>query len=56
MVLGVTAGVAGVLYIALGRLQELIGLTPGLAVGFTLVLPAAAIAFTVLTRHTEAAQ
>jgi FSR family fosmidomycin resistance protein-like MFS transporter len=56
MVLGVTAGVAGTLYVALGRIQEAIGLTAGMTVGFTMVVPAAAIAFTVLLRHPEAAR
>ncbi len=55
MVLGVTAGAAGVLYIGLGQLQELVALTPGLAAGFALVLPAAAFALAVLVRHPEAA-
>jgi FSR family fosmidomycin resistance protein-like MFS transporter len=56
MVLGVTAGAAGVLYVGLGRLQELVGLAPGLAAGFALVLPAAALALAVLVRHPEAAR
>lgn len=56
MVLGVTAGVAGAIYIGLGRLQEAVGLTAGMTVGFALVLPAAAIALIVLLRHPETAR
>lgn len=51
MVLGVTVGVAGAIYIGLGRLQEILGLTAGMTTGFALVLPAAIIALTVLLRH-----
>lgn len=56
MVLGVTAGLAGAVYIGLGRLQEIVGLTAGMTAGFALVLPAAAIALTVLLRHPETAR
>lgn len=56
MVLGVTAGVAGTLYIGLGAVQEIAGLTAGMTVGFAMVLPAAAMALTVLIRHPEAAR
>ncbi|MEV6157044.1 hypothetical protein AB0L53_42555 [Nonomuraea sp. NPDC052129] len=54
MVLGVSAALAGVLYVALGWLQELAGLTGGMAVGFALASPAALIALAVLRRHPQA--
>jgi FSR family fosmidomycin resistance protein-like MFS transporter len=50
MVLGVGSALAGVLYVALGVLQEAYGLAPGLKVAFFLVLPAAALAALVLAR------
>ena len=50
MILGMTSAVAGALYIALGRLQETIRLEAGMIVGFSMVLPAAAIAAIVLRR------
>ena len=50
MILGVSSAVAGALYIALGRLQETIGLEAGMVVGFAMVLPAAVIAAIVLRR------
>ncbi|TMR09684.1 MFS transporter [Nonomuraea turkmeniaca] len=54
MVLGVSVAVAGALYVALGRLQELMGLGIGMLIGFALVIPAALIALAVLWRHPEA--
>lgn len=56
VVLGVTAGAAGVMYVLLGRLQEAVGMTAGMAAGFALVIPAAAIALGVLVRHPEASR
>ena len=55
-ILGVTAGIAGLLYVGLGRLQELAGLTAGMAMGFAMVIPAGAVAMAVLLRHPEAAR
>ena len=54
-VVGLTTGVAGALHVALGRLQEIIGLTQGMTVGLAMVIPAAAIALAVLLRHPGAA-
>lgn len=56
MVLGMTAAVAGTLYIGLGRLQEAIGLEEGIIVGFAMVVPAALVAFAVLGRHPQVAR
>jgi len=55
VVLGLTTGVAGALYVALGKPQETIGLTQGMTVGLAMVIPAAAIALAVLLRHPRAA-
>jgi FSR family fosmidomycin resistance protein-like MFS transporter len=56
MVLGVAVAVAGAFYVALGWLQELIGLTAGMTLGFALVAPAAFIALIVLLRRPDAAR
>ncbi|MBF8193230.1 MFS transporter [Nonomuraea sp. K274] len=53
MVLGVSVAVAGALYVALGWLQEVVGLGTGMVIGFTLTIPAAVIALAVLWRHPE---
>ncbi|HEX6872239.1 MAG TPA: MFS transporter [Micromonosporaceae bacterium] len=51
MVLGVATAMAGATYVAIGWVQEAIGLTAGMALGFALVVPAAAIALTVVARR-----
>lgn len=43
------------LCVALGRHQETVGLDVGVAIGFSMVIPAAAIALIVLARHPEVA-
>ena len=50
MVLGVSIAVAGALYAALGWINQVVGLATGMAIGFAMVAPAAAIALTVLVR------
>jgi FSR family fosmidomycin resistance protein-like MFS transporter len=55
VVLGVTTGIAGGLYVALGRLQEMVGLAAGMTVGFAMVVPAALLALAILLRHPAAA-
>jgi FSR family fosmidomycin resistance protein-like MFS transporter len=50
MVLGLGSALAGVGYIVLGRVQEAIGLTTGILIGFSMVVPAALIALLVLLR------
>jgi FSR family fosmidomycin resistance protein-like MFS transporter len=50
MVLGLGSALAGMAYIALGRVQEAVGLTPGILIGFSMVVPAAFIALFVLLR------
>lgn len=51
MLMGFATGVAGLLYIAVGALQELIGLTTAMSVAYLALLPAAALSFTVLSHH-----
>jgi FSR family fosmidomycin resistance protein-like MFS transporter len=51
LLMGFTWGVAGVIYIGFGALQEAIGIQPALAVGFGFLAPAALLALYVLRRH-----
>jgi FSR family fosmidomycin resistance protein-like MFS transporter len=50
MLMGLAHGVAGLLYIGVGALQEAIGTGPALSLTYLLVIPAATLAFVVLTR------
>jgi FSR family fosmidomycin resistance protein-like MFS transporter len=50
MVLGLGSALAGIAYIALGRVQEAVGLTNGILIGFSMVVPAALVALVVLLR------
>lgn len=50
MVLGLGSALAGIAYIVLGRVQEAVGLTNGIVIGFSMVVPAALIALVVLLR------
>lgn len=56
VILGTSTAIGALIYIGLGQVQALAGLTTGMALGFALVLPAAAIAFTVFKRHPEVAK
>ncbi len=51
MLMGFTWGVAGVVYIGFGAVQELVGLVPAMLGGFAFLLPAAALSYTVLSRY-----
>ncbi len=51
MLMGFTSGVAGVLYIGVGWLQEAIGLAPAMVSSYLLMLPAALLALHVLTKN-----
>lgn len=51
MLMGFTWGIAGVLYVGFGALQEWLGLAPAPAASFAFLFPAAALAFWVLRRH-----
>jgi hypothetical protein len=48
MVLGLGSALAGTAYIVLGRVQEAVGLTIGIVIGFSMVVPAALTALVVL--------
>ena len=50
MVLGLGSALAGIGYIVLGRVQEAVGLTNGILIGFSMVVPAALVALVVLLR------
>ena len=50
MVLGLGSALAGIGYVVLGRVQEMVGLTNGILIGFSMVVPAALIALVVLLR------
>jgi FSR family fosmidomycin resistance protein-like MFS transporter len=54
MVLGLGSALAGIGYIVLGRVQETIGLTHGILIGFSMVVPAALITLVVLLRGASA--
>lgn len=51
MLIGFTAGVAGLLYIGVGRLQETLGLAPAMGLSYLLMIPAALLAFYVLRSY-----
>ena len=50
MLMGLAHGVAGLLYIGVGALQEAVGTGTALSVTYLVVIPAAALAFVVLSR------
>jgi FSR family fosmidomycin resistance protein-like MFS transporter len=56
VVLGTSTAIGALIYIGLGQIQDIAGLTTGMAIGFAFVLPAAAIALAVFKRHPEVAQ
>lgn len=51
MLMGFTWGSAGVIYIGFGALQQAIGLTPAILIGFSFLLPGALLAGHVIGRH-----
>jgi hypothetical protein len=51
MLMGFSAGVAGLVYVGIGRLQEFIGLAPAMSVGYLAVIAAAAIATSAIKPH-----
>jgi len=51
MLMGFTTGMAGVLYIGIGRLQEVIGLASAMRLSFLALIPGALLAFVVLSRQ-----
>jgi hypothetical protein len=53
MVMGLSTGIAGGLYIAVGELQDLVGLTTAMTSTFVLLVPAAAVAYMILGTRTR---
>ena len=51
MLMGFSTGVGGILYVGVGWLQEAIGLAPAMGLSYLLMIPAAVLAFRVLSRH-----
>jgi len=51
MLIGFTAGVAGLLYIGVGRLQEALGLAPAMGLSYLAMVPAALLALYVVRRY-----
>ena len=51
MLMGFTSGVAGLLYVGVGRLQEAIGLAPAMVSSYLLMVPAALLALYVLSKN-----
>lgn len=54
MLMGLTWGTAGLFYIGIGRLQEVWGIEPAMMLSYVFLLPAALLAFVVLTRQQQA--
>ncbi|MEX2534226.1 MAG: MFS transporter [Trueperaceae bacterium] len=54
MLMGLTWGTAGVAYILIGGLQELIGIGPAMALSFTTLVPGALLALKVLRANSQA--
>lgn len=50
MLMGFAGGMAGILYIGIGYLQQLIGLAPAIRLSYLTLIPAAILAFYVLTK------
>lgn len=54
MLMGFSTGTAGILYVGVGRLQELVGLGPAMGLSYLALLPGALVSFLVLTRYRTA--
>ena len=50
MLMGLTVGIAGVLYVAVGRLQDSVGFAQAMGLSYLTMIPAGILAFAVLTR------
>lgn len=51
MLAGFAAGMGGVLYVGVGRLQESIGLVPAMSLSYLVLIPGAILAMAVLAKH-----
>lgn len=54
MLMGLTWGTAGLFYIGIGRLQEVWGIEPAMMLSYVFLLPAALLAYVILTRQQQA--
>jgi FSR family fosmidomycin resistance protein-like MFS transporter len=54
MLMGLTVGVAGLLYVGIGRLQETLGLTPAMGLGYLTLVPASLLTLAVLAGRPDA--
>lgn len=54
MLMGFSTGSAGLLYVGIGRLQELLGLGPAMGLSYLTLIPGGLVAFLVLTRYHSA--
>ena len=53
MLMGFSAGVAGLVYVGIGRLQEALGLTPAIMIGYLALLLGAIVATVAIKPHRE---
>ncbi|UCH27732.1 MAG: MFS transporter [Trueperaceae bacterium] len=51
MMMGLSWGIAGLLYIGIGRLQETLGISTAMGLGYLLLLPATVLVYLVLSRY-----
>ncbi len=56
MLMGLTWGTAGVLYLGMGALQSALGLTPAMLIGYAFLLPGAVLAYIVLGKRRSAVE
>jgi len=54
MLMGFTSGVAGVIYVGIGKLQEVVGLAPAMGLSYLGMVPAAILALYVLSKNRAA--
>lgn len=53
MLMGLTMGTAGLLYVGIGKLQEIVGIAPAMGLSYLGMIPAAVLALYVLNRHRD---
>jgi FSR family fosmidomycin resistance protein-like MFS transporter len=53
MLMGFAMGVAGLIYVGVGALQETLGLAPATSLVYAALMPSALLAFAVLSRHED---
>ena len=50
ILMGLSVGIAGVLYVAIGWLQQVVGFTAAMSVGYFALIPAALVSLRVIVR------